>query len=65
MRLSHAEELLSRLKTAPLAGSDRLEADALSRTLCGMRERKLTAEEMRILNDCLASVLKLTAKYKL
>ncbi len=65
MRLTHAEEMLARLKTAPLASSDRLETEALSRTLSGYREKKLTSEELRMLNDCLASVLKLTAKYKL
>ena len=37
----------------------------LGRTLSVMLGRLLIVEEKNTLNDCLASVLKLTAKYKL
>lgn len=65
MRLVHAEELLARLKRMTLSAADRLEADVLTRTLHGYCARLLTEEELVSLNDCLASVLKLSAKYKL
>lgn len=65
LRLSHARELLEALKKSELSASDRLEADALSRTLDGFGETERTPEEIRSLNDCLATILKLTAKYKL
>lgn len=65
LRLSHTLELLDKLKKSDLEAGDRLEADALSRTLEGLSDKELTAAEMRSLNDCLATVLKLTAKYNL
>ncbi len=65
MRLSHAEEMLGKLKKASLSAADRLEAEALTHTMEGYRGRALTEEELRGLNDCLASVLRMTAKYKL
>ena len=45
--------------------ADRLELDAVVRTLEDCRGRALTAAEQRTLNDCLSSVLKLSAKYSL
>lgn len=65
LRLSHTLELLEQLKKSELSASDRLETDALSRTVDAFRDRELTMSEMRSLNDCLATILKLTAKYKL
>lgn len=65
LRLKHANELVEKLQKCELSASDRLEVDALSHTLSGYGERELNAEELRALNDCLATVLKLTAKYKL
>lgn len=65
LRLSHVQELLTRLRNAPLTAGDRLETDVLARSLDVYRNKKLTAAEVRSLNDCLASVLKLTAKYSL
>lgn len=65
MRLSHADSLLAKLRTVKLSAGDRLEADSLARTLDAYRGRSLTSEELRALNDCLATVLRLTAKYKL
>lgn len=65
LRLAHARELLETLKRSELSASDRLEADALSRTLDGFGMGELSEEKIRALNDCLATILKLTAKYKL
>lgn len=65
LQLAHTTELLEKLKKSDLAAGDRLEVDSLSRTIEGLRGRDLTTEEMRSLNDCLATILKLTAKYKL
>ena len=65
LRLTHTLELLEQLKKSELSASDRLETDALSRTVDAFRDRALTTSEMRSLNDCLATILKLTAKYKL
>lgn len=64
-RLNHVTELLAQLKKEELSPTDRLEADALSRSVEAFAGRALTEEEMSMLNDCLAAVLKLTAKYKL
>lgn len=62
---SYALKLLEKLGKEKLSPTDRLEADVLGRTVSGLSGRKLTEEESRALNDCLASVLRLTAKYKL
>ncbi len=65
VRLTHAETLIRGLRKAKLSASDRLELDVLCRTMEGCRGRALTEREHDMLNDCLASVLRLTAKYKL
>ena len=65
VRLSHVRSLIERLKKEKLSAADRLEVDALSRSVDGCMGRALGREELGFLNDCLASVLKLTAKYKL
>ena len=65
LRLSHVQDLLARLRSAPLTAGDRLETDVLARSLDVYRKKNLTADEVRSLNDCLATVLKLTAKYSL
>lgn len=65
LQLDHAVSLVEQLKKCSLTAADRLEVDVLARTLDGYRSRALTAEEIRAVNDCLASVLKFTAKYKL
>ena len=63
--LTHVTELLTQLKKMELSPTDRLETDSLSRSVDALRGKPLSEEEMGILNDCLASVLKLTAKYRL
>jgi len=65
VELAHAEGLISSLKTANLSPTDRLEVDGIMRSLDRYRGRTLTDSELRTLNDCLGSVLKLTAKYRL
>ncbi len=64
-QLDHADALLNKLASAKLNPSDRLETDALRRKLDLYRGKALTKQEARSLNDCLSSVLKLTAKYQL
>lgn len=65
MRLRHAEEMLGNLKKAELSAADRLETDILSRTVSALSQKAVDPAEFATLNDCLASALKLTAKYKL
>lgn len=65
MQLKYAEELLARLKKSQLVPADRLELEAMSHSLGAYRTKALTEGEMGALNDCLASILKMTAKYKL
>lgn len=65
LRLSHVRELIDRLKSEKLAPADRLELDVLSHEVDGCRGKPLTKEETGALNDCLAAVLKMTAKYRL
>lgn len=65
MRLVHAEEMLAKLRRAPLTAADRLEVDTLVRTVAAYRTKALTEPEIAHLNDSLAAVLKLMAKYKI
>ena len=57
--------LIGSLREKELTPADRLELDAVVRTLEDCRGKALTAAEQRTLNDCLSSVLKLSAKYSL
>lgn len=63
--LSHVTALLAKLKKEKLSPADRLEIEALTRTVEGYRGKALSEKELHLVNDCLATVLKLTAKYKL
>ena len=63
--LSYAVSLLEKLRAKKLNAGDRLETEELSRRLDYYREKPLTEVERNTLNDCLASILKLTAKYQL
>lgn len=65
MRLSYVTSLMNKLKGCKLTPADRLELEAIGRSVEGCRGRALTGEELASLNDRLAAVLKLTAKYKL
>ncbi len=62
VRLGHALSLLEQLKKCNLSASDRLEADAIGHTLESVKGGDA---EQRTINDCLSTILKLTAKYKL
>lgn len=64
-RLAHAEMLIEKLRAEKLSAGDRLETEELARTLQRLKSKPLGDGEMDSLNDCLASVLKMTAKYKL
>ena len=63
LQFQHVDALLGKLKKTELSAGDRLEMDALCRRVEGYRGRELSQDELDVLNDCLASVLKLTAKY--
>ena len=65
IQLDHVTALIQKLKKEKLTASDRLELEALCRTVDGCKNRALTDAERDTLNDCLASVLRMTAKYKL
>jgi len=64
-QLAYADTLIQKLRAEKLTPADRLEAEELARTLERFRGKPLTEAERGSLNDCLASVLKMTAKYKL
>ena len=65
MRLSYADTLLQKLRAKKLGAGDRLETEELARRLDCYRQKPLNEDERNALNDCLSSVLKLTAKYQL
>ncbi len=65
MRLAYALSLIAKLKGCKLTPADRLELEALGHALDGCRGKLLAPGELSGLNDTLAAVLKLTAKYKL
>ena len=65
MSFSYADSLLEKLRAKNLNAGDRLEAEEILRRLDCYRNKPLNEEERESLNDCLASVLKLTAKYQL
>ncbi len=63
LQLAHVDSLIEALRSAELEPADRLELDAVARSLENYRGKDLSSGEQRALNDCLSSVLKLTAKY--
>ena len=63
--MAQAEECLARLKRAPLSAGDRLEVEVLGRILDGANRAALTEEELARVNDGLASMIKIAAKYKI
>ena len=65
MQLDYVSGLLGKLKAERLTAADRLEIEVLNRAIDSYRGKALTEAELGTLNDCLASVLKMTAKYKL
>lgn len=65
MSLSYADTLLEKLRLKKLNAGDRLETEELLSRLDCYRNKPLNEAEHSSLNDCLASILKLTAKYQL
>jgi len=61
----YALSLIRRLREKELTAGDRLETDSLATVLGDFCGRELTAEETETVNDALASVLRLAAKYSL
>ena len=65
LQLRHVDSLIEKLRTSEMTPADRLELDAVARSLECYRGRALSAGDARALNDCLSAVLKLSAKYSL
>ena len=64
VRLGHIFSVLEKLRSLPLSAGDRLESEKYSDLLTVYRTKgNLCAEEARTLNDILASLLKMLAKY--
>ena len=64
VRLGHIFSVLEKLRSLPLAAGDRLESEKYADLLNVYRTKgNLCAEEARSLNDILASLLKMMAKY--
>ncbi len=61
--MAHAREYLQRLRRAPLSAGDRLEVDVLGRSLESMNKAALTGEELVRINESLAALFKIAAKY--
>lgn len=63
-RLSHARTLLAKLREASLSTADRLETEEMSRLLAAyMKKSRLTADDLRAINDTFSGIVKLSAKY--
>lgn len=63
-KLSHARELLAKIKASPLSGAERLETEELSKALnFFLKKETLTVSDLRVLNDTFSRILKLSAKY--
>lgn len=64
VRLEHVRSALERLKNMPLGAGDRLESQKMSDLLSVYQAKgELSGKEADTLNDVLASVLKMMAKY--
>lgn len=65
VRLEHVRGLIEQLQERNLSASDRLEIESISARLNSYEGKPLTEEEGAGLNDCLTTVLRMTAKYSL
>lgn len=64
LRLEYVRDLLYKLKNAPLSPAERLETDEMAGLLAVYAEKKSwSAWDLRVMNDCFARLLKLSAKY--
>ena len=65
LQLGHARKLLCRVREAALSPADRLQTDEMSKTLSVyLRKTRFAAEDLRVLNDMLSMLLKMSAKYE-
>lgn len=63
-RLEHARQLLAKIKEAPLTRAERLEMEELSKLFNAyLKKYKWTSEDVRLINEMFAYLLKLSAKY--
>ncbi|MBO5412590.1 MAG: hypothetical protein J6A38_05885 [Clostridia bacterium] len=63
-RVEYAYRLLAKVKTAPLSVAERLQTDEMSKTLAVyMQKERWTANDLRVVNELFAGLLKLSAKY--
>lgn len=63
-KLSHARELLAKVRASSLSSAERLETDELYKTLnVFLRKDTLTINDLQVLNDAFSRILKLSAKY--
>ena len=63
-RFAHARKLLATLKEKPLSTAERLQAQDMEKLFAAyLQKDKLKAEEVRLLCDAFAALLKLSAKY--
>lgn len=64
LEFSHAQKLLLKVKAAPLSTAERLETDELAELISlYLKKERFGAEDIRIVNDAFARLLKLSAKY--
>ncbi len=62
----YTRSVLSKLKAAPLSVADRLQAQGISRDVTHFAfQERLSPEDVRVLNDRLSEMIKLSAKYAL
>jgi hypothetical protein len=64
LQITYVQDLFVKLSTAPLSVAERLSVEDTAKLLKAVFSRgKWTAEELRIMNDCFSSLLKISAKY--
>ena len=64
LRLTHAKALLCKLRESALSPADRLQTEELSKTLgLYVEKNRYQTNDIRLLNDTLSALLKLSAKY--
>ena len=62
----YTRSVLSKLKAAPLSVADRLQAQGISHDVTHFAfQERLSPEDVRVLNDRLAEMIKLSAKYSI
>ncbi len=64
LQISYAQNLLEKLANAPLSFAERMETQDIANLLKITFSRgEWTAQELRVINDCFLSLLKISAKY--